>query len=143
MKKDKVLFVYEEDGAYKIESLWAEKSGDGYKILNAPFFVKNVSYGDVVSVELDDGELYFDSLLEESGHSTVQLIFFNKENIKDITDTLVRMGCDWEGSHIKELISVDVPKEVIYSSVQNYLDSLEEQEIISYREACISSMHRS
>ena len=35
----------------------------------------------MVSVEEEDGELHFDELIEQSGNSTVQIIFFNESDI--------------------------------------------------------------
>jgi hypothetical protein len=40
---------------------------------------------------------------------------------------LENFGCTWEGSNIKTLISVDIPKDVSYSIVKKYLDKGEKE----------------
>lgn len=133
----KVSFVYEEEGEYKIESLWTIKTDEYYKVDNIPFFIKNVSLGDIVSVEDDDGELFFDDIIETSGHSTIQIVFFDQSKAESIEKSLEERGCHWEGSHIKSLISVDIPSEVNYEPIKKFLDDLESLKILEYREACL------
>jgi len=135
--KAKILLVYEDEEGCQVESVWASKSDEYYKIDNIPFFAKNIALGDLVSVENDDGELYFDSLIEASGHSTIQIAFFDMSKVGDVQRTLEEMGCHWEGSHIESLISVDVPIEVPYASVKEFLETQESLRVLEYREACL------
>ncbi|MBK6840597.1 MAG: DUF4265 domain-containing protein [Bacteroidetes bacterium] len=106
-----MLLVYDDEGTYKIESVWATKVGENYKIVNIPFFAKNLALGDIVSVEKDNGDLYFDTLIEPSGNSVVRLMIFDENNVESVGADLVKLGCGWEGSHIKNLITVNIPKE--------------------------------
>jgi hypothetical protein len=124
------------------ESVWAEKVGDNYKILNVPFFAPNIAYGDIVKVETDDGVLYFDELLEESGHSTIQMIIFDKANQSEIEKNLIKLGCDWESSHIKNYISVDIPPTISYTAVKKYLNNGRLENRFDYKEACLSLIHK-
>lgn len=139
----KILIVYKgPDGSIDTESVWAEKRGDNYKILNVPFFAPNIAYGDIVQVENDNGTLYFDELIEESGHSTIQIIIFDKENQSQIENEIVGLGCDWEGSHIKNYISVDVPPTISYNVLKAYLSKAQSLKKLDYKEACLSQIHR-
>jgi Domain of unknown function (DUF4265) len=64
MSNSKILLTYKNDeGGYSIESVWATKEGEYYRINNIPFFAPNIALDDLVSAEEDDGALYFDSLI--------------------------------------------------------------------------------
>ncbi len=142
-KEKKILLVYKDfDDVFQIESVWAEKMDEYYRIVNIPFFAKNVAYGDIVAVENDGGSLYFDSLIKPSGHSTIQMIINDPNELKGIGNTLVSMGCDWEESHIKGYISIDIPKNVDYTQIRKYLEEGLSQNKWDYREACLSDEHR-
>jgi hypothetical protein len=139
MSDSKILLTYKDDeGAYKIESVWATKEGEYYRINNIPFFAANIALNDLVSVEEDNGALYFNALIEPSGHSAVQMIIFNENEIVQIGKELEQFGCTWEGSHIKTLISIDIPNEVSYNIVKQFLDKGEKDGRWSYKEACLS-----
>ena len=139
MSNNKILLTYkDDDGNYKIESVWATKEGDNYRINNIPFFATNIALNDLVSAKEDDGGLYFDRLIEPSGHSAVQMIIFDEKEVMQIGKELEQFGCTWEGSHIKTLIAIDIPKEILYSAVNQYLDKGEKNGRWSYKEACLS-----
>ena len=56
----KILLTYKNgEGDIKVESVWAIKQGGNYKVVNIPFFVPNISWGDIVSVEMDVGRIAF------------------------------------------------------------------------------------
>lgn len=139
MSDSKILLTYKDDeGNYQVESVWATKQGGFYRINNIPFLAANVALDDLVSVEKDDNALYFDELIEASGHSTIQMIIFDGDELLQIGKELESLGCTWEGSHIKTLIAIDVPKEIDYVDVKNYLDKGEKEERWSYKEACLA-----
>ncbi|MBN9284088.1 MULTISPECIES: DUF4265 domain-containing protein [unclassified Flavobacterium] len=135
--KQKIKFVYKDlEGNIAIESVWAEKHGDFYKIKNVPFFAPNIAFDDIISVEYDDEELFFDEIIEESGNSTIQIIVFNESLIPEITGEIERFNCGWEGSHLKGYISVNVPKDVSYLGLKQFLDSKSND--LDYKEACLA-----
>lgn len=135
----KVLLVYRDlNEQIQTESVWAEKIGENYKIENIPFFAPNIAYGDLVKVEDDNGELYFDELIEPSGHSTIQMIIYDHFNLQRIGDELIDLGCDWEGSHLQGYISVDVPESISYKPIKEYLENGFLQKKWDYKEACLS-----
>ena len=139
MSDSKILLTYKDDeGQYQIESVWASKEGDYYKINNIPFFAINIALDDIVSVDEDEGALYFKKLIKSSGHSAVQLIILNGYDVAGIGKELEDLGCTWEGSHIKNCIAVDVPKDISYDIVRKYLDKGERAGRWSYREACLA-----
>lgn len=136
-KKIKICY-YDVENNVAVESLWATKEGEFYRIKNIPFFAPNLSYDDLVKVELDDNELYFDELVQASGHSTLQIIFFDDDFISIVKSHLTELGCSWEGSHKEKYISVDIPSSVDYKPVKTFLEGLESQSKLSYKEACLA-----
>ncbi|RAJ00508.1 uncharacterized protein DUF4265 [Chitinophaga skermanii] len=135
---DKILFTYKGfDDNYYIESVWAEKHGNYYRIVNIPFFATSIAYGDIVSVENDNGELHYLDIIAASGHSTINISFFIEEEIDNTTKKLTELGCDWEGSHIKTYISVDIPQTVNYKNVKDFLNTGATKGYFDFREACI------
>jgi hypothetical protein len=139
MSDSKILLTYKDyEGNYQVESLWATKHGNYYEIDNIPFFAPNIALGDLIDVEEDAGQLHFNRLIKPSGHRTIQVIFFDDSYVIQFGKDLEELGCTWEGSHLKNLISVDVPKEVSYIIVKNYLDKGEKEMYLSYKEACLA-----
>lgn len=139
MSDSKILLTYKDyDGNYQIESVWATKEGEYYRINNIPFFSPNIALNDLIKAELDEGALYFDKLIEASGHSVVQIVFLDETSHSSTEKELENMGCTWEGSHVRNLISVDIPPIVNYAKVKEYLDEREAAGILSYREACLA-----
>jgi len=138
MSDSKILLTFEDEGGnYQTESVWATKQGEYYRIDNIPFLAPSIALHDVVSVEEDDGALYFNELIEASNHSTIQMIIFNEGEVPQIGRELEVLNCSWEGSHIKNLIAIDVPNDVSYQVVKEYLDKGEEENRWSYKEACL------
>jgi len=68
----------------------------------------------------------------------LQIIIYNKNDIADITKMIEHFGCGWEGSHLEGYISVNVPKEVDYTNVSEYLDKMLGMEKLDYKEACLA-----
>jgi hypothetical protein len=140
MKQVKILFEYYDttNNEYSIESVWATPFGNGYKIDNILFYANEYSWGDIVSVENRNNELYVIDLLEASGHSTVRIIFYDYNIIPSTRLQLQSLGCSSEISDNANLISVDIPFSADYSIVRDYLEEGENSEIWSYEESCIA-----
>jgi Domain of unknown function (DUF4265) len=141
MKHKKIFFEHENspEGGYAIESVWGIPIGNNhYKIDNILFYAPEYSLGDVVSVENREGELFVNGLIEESGHSTVRLIFNNQDDVQESRNYLKNLGCDSEISEVPILISIDIPSNVSYSEIKAYLEEGEKLLKWSYEEACIA-----
>jgi hypothetical protein len=103
------------------EGLWAESVGDAagaFRLLNSPFFVRGVSYLDVVrAVRQDDvGRMQFDRMIEHSGHSTCMILVVpGSREFPRYWSGLQQLGCTYESMEIeislgrRVLHSVDVP----------------------------------
>ena len=142
--KTKVTLVYKdlEDNIAE-ETLWAVPLENGlYQIDNIPFYAPNVSNKDIISIEDDEGVLYFDDLIEASGHSTVQIIFFDDSKSKGLLKELEMIGFNWEGMKEQPYYTVDIPFGVSYNPVKALLDKKAEAGILDYKESCLAENHR-
>ena len=136
----KILLEYEDEGEIILESVWTTPIGEYFRIDNIPFYAESIAFGDLVSAKEENGELIFDSLIEASGHSVIQIIFYDKKDVDRVTQDLINLGCEWEGSHIATYIAVDVPPSVPYKTIQAYLDQKTSEEVLGYKEACLGSL---
>lgn len=137
--QSKILFEFEDfNGEYAIESIWSTKLKNGYKIDNIPFYVKGFALGDVVSVQEKEGELYVVDLIEESGHSTIRILFNDINDIQQTRAELTNLGCESEISDNTVLISVDIPPTVQYEQIKKYLETGESADKWGYQEACLA-----
>ena len=136
---NRVFFVQAaENGEYETESLWCQKVENGYAVDNIPFIVKGISLGDVISLEFDedDQQYYFEDLVSRSGNSTIRIVFFNRE-VDEVRDWLNKKNCESEVLLAKNLVAVNIPHDVDYLPIKQYLDKGEEAGIWSYEESCL------
>jgi hypothetical protein len=136
-QKVKIVYYDLEDNL-AVENVWTDKEGEYHRIKNIPAFAYNLAYNDLISVENDNDELYFDSLIEPSGHSTVQIIIYSDDDVEEVKNKITDLKCSWEGTHIRGYIAVDVPEEVDYKIVKQYLDELFKEKKLDYKEACLA-----
>jgi hypothetical protein len=140
--RNKVILVYKDlEGAIAEETIWVQSDGENYKIDNIPFYAPNLALNDIISVEDEHGTLYFDDLIRPSGHSTLQVIFFVPEEIEQVLKVLERMGCKWEGMKDQPYFAIDVPPDTHYEKVKEFLDQKFKNEILDFKESCLSERH--
>lgn len=143
MNKNKVIFTYYdvEDNIAE-ESLWIEVlNNDECQIKNIPFFAPNIAYNDIIKVENDEGLLYFDEIIKTSEHSTIQVVFFKTEIIEDVIKEIESLGCSWEGMNNQKFLAIDIPNNVNYNKIKEYLNDQFEKNILDYKESCLSETH--
>ncbi len=129
-----------EDGYPPVEneSLWANKSSAGYVLDNIPFFTNEATLGDTVSVTIDNyGNFWFDKNIANSSNSLIRIVFFDIEFKDRIRDYLNNMGCSTEFIEEYGVLSVDIPKNVIYDDVLEYVESQAKNGRIDYEEPII------
>lgn len=140
--KNKIVLVYKDiEGRLAEETIWGQLVEENYKVDNIPFYAPNLALNDIISVEDDDGVLYFNELIKPSGHSTIQVIFFNQEEIKRVTKVVEQLGCQWEGMKNQPYFAVDVPFNVDYRPVRQFLIQELNNQILDFKEACLSENH--
>ena len=142
--RSKVTLVYKdlEDNIAE-ETLWAVLLENGlYQIDNIPFYAPNISNKDIIAIEDDEGVLYFDDLIETSGHSTVQIVFFDDSKSSNLLNKLETMDCSWEGMKDRPYYTVDIPFNINYKPVKALLDKEAEIGVLDYKESCLAENHR-
>lgn len=129
--------IEREDSGVEVESLWATREPNGYRIDSIPFFARGLAWGDVVAVSLDaDGGMRFTELVAASGHSTVRVLLSSADDVNPVRDELRVMGCDSELCGVL-LVAVDVPPNVSYASVRTYLEKGEADGKFEFEEGCL------
>lgn len=121
----------------EVETLWAIPRGEGFKLDNIPFYAKGAALDDVVSANEVNGCLYVDGVLKPSGHSTVRLWFAEKDDVQVVRAELKSMGCVSEISDNPRLVAIDIPPDVKYENIRDYLDVGEAEGKWDYQEACL------
>lgn len=141
--RTRITLTYKDlDGNFAQETIWAEDLGEGrFKVDNIPFFAPNLALNDIITAEEEDGILHFEQILEVSGHSTLQIIFFQPDQSSGVLARLEALGCAWEGMKNQPYFSVDIPVSVDYPLVKNLLKVYCQKDILDYREACLSLVH--
>lgn len=135
------------------EGLWAERteheSTVAYKILNSPFFSREVSFLDLVEARLnkDDERLLFYRAHRRSGHSTyMALLSTTPKSISFHWDSLQALGCTYESTTIvtsigKQLLySIDVPAASDIYMVYSILKKGEENGVWMFQEGHVGHM---
>lgn len=140
--KNKVVLVYKDnEGEIAEETVWVQQVGENYKIDNIPFYAPNLALNDLISVENDEGTLYFDELIEASGHSTVQVIFFKAGEAERVLKSIEQLSCQWEGMIGQPYFAVDIPPNINYKKVRQLLDVEFDNKILDFKEASLSENH--
>lgn len=106
---------------FEIEHLWVEKQGKLYSIENAPFFVKNLAVGDLISAEIDEYNYVINWKVEKKSGNSTAWIIINKKN--DVLDKLELFGCQVEGGPLSDFYSVNIPNIVDFSEIEKILSS--------------------
>jgi hypothetical protein len=133
---------------HSAESLWASPvAGEGYQILNSPFFRRGIAFNDVVTAVATDQErlFEFEKVVKRSGHSTYMFFFeVNTPEFKAYWQKLREEGCSDESMDIKlsigrrHLYSVDVPPTANLRYVYQVLEQGELQGVWRFQEGYAS-----
>lgn len=140
--KKLTLTYYDVEDNIAEETVWIKSLNDvEYQIKNIPFYAPNIAYNDIVKVEDDEGVLYFDEIIKTSEHSTIQIVFFKEGFSEIVTKDIELLGCSWEGIHNQKIIAIDVPPNINYIKIREYLNIQFDRNILDYKEACLSETH--
>lgn len=132
-----LLEVERDDGTCDVESVWAVSEVGGFRLDNIPFYARGLAWGDIVSATPDpDGLLRYTGLVGASGHSTIRLLFADVRAVQGVRDELRAMGCDSE-LDLPVLVAVDIPPDVPYPPIRDYLAKKERAGILEYEEGCL------
>lgn len=143
--KIQLLLVYKhdpEDTEIFSERVDAVKVGEYYKLIHVPAFAPNIAYGDIIKVEYDDGEYYFDELIEESGFSVVHVIIWDAQVRDDVINELTQLHCGVNTHIADNYMVISVPPGAPYAPIRQYLTIQKEGGRIDFGETCLSYVHR-
>lgn len=130
--------VQDEDGypPVGVENLWVDpgEAEGQYVVSNTPFFVRDVTLGDIIAVREDEGHLWFDRVIQESDNSLIRVVAFERADVDGICKHLQRLGCCVEYERAHNLIAVNIPGDVPLATVQEYLLREARAERIDYEE---------
>jgi hypothetical protein len=130
-KSRKVSFKLEQDeNGYppdKWETLWADEIEPGlYCVDNIPFYVYGISSGDLISAEDDGDQLVFGKLVRPSSNTVFRLYVAEAAEMQAIRESLRALGCESELSNLPKLVAVEVPGDVDFGLVADFLEKGEE-----------------
>lgn len=139
-----IVLTYKHDSKDEeifTERVDAEQIGEHYRLVYVPAFAKNIAYGDIVKVEYNEGEYYFDELIEESGYSVVHIVIFKPDSKNELVNSLTRLNCGLNTHVADNYLVISIPPTVLYKPVQVYLQKEKASGNIDFRESCQSRKH--
>ena len=138
IKMKKLFFNLEVIDGYppvSMESVWVEVTEEGYlKVNNIPFYSKEISFGDIVSViQTEENYLLYDKTIIHSKNSTLRIVFFNEnQKFKDkILAKLINLGCESETFNAN-FHAINIPIQVDIEEIYNFLDEFVETDDLDY-----------
>lgn len=136
----KIIFPIDqdEDGypPYSVETIWAEVIGEKkYKIDNIPFYVRNVSVGDIVLADSSALGLSYVSTTNKSDNSTLRVICYEDDAKTRLLQRLYNFGCDFEVGVPKDLVAINVPADAKVKALLEYLDAECKGDQLDYEES--------
>jgi hypothetical protein len=110
-----------------IETPWAERIGDHFRLANLPWYAYGVSDDDLVDAVTTDVEVLFDyvRVVAPSGNRLIRVIF-EDGHYQSMLDQLQAMGCHYEGFN-KKYFAVSIPLHVPLNDVTQLLTRSELQ----------------
>ncbi len=147
--KVKVLFRFFSDilEEWKVETMWADiinVDKGFYRLDNIPFYAPYLASDDIVFAEYDatEGMLTYRRTVEYSGNSTIHVVIMDEfTEINSICDIFKEFGCVSERLN-KGYFAMGILADINYQPIKEKLAELENKEIISYAESCLSSQHQ-
>jgi hypothetical protein len=129
---EKIPFALESEGDWPpvgTERVWCERVASNYKLVNAPFFINGLAYGDVFEATPDpvNGHVFSFKIIEESGHSLVWALNNSTIDIDAFKKEILSTGCNFEGFQKFSLYAIDIPTKVNSHEISEILDRYEEQ----------------
>ena len=130
-----------EDRAHGVEteSLWAQVTGKGrYRIDNIPFYVYDISLGDVVAGTADGDRIAFERVLKRGGHSTYRVLVkdemgFESSPFREGWRELEKHGCSYEVAR-RRWIAIDIPPSADVFAVYRILEDGENRAVWTFEE---------
>jgi hypothetical protein len=119
------------------ESLWAAAVGPNlYELRNSPWHVRKVNWLDVIEAipEAEDKLPEFVKVHKRSGHRTIHVYVFEagQVNKQEFLEMCNQLGATYEGMDDK-MYALDFEPEIDIAPAIEYLESLQNRELITWR----------
>lgn len=143
---DKIIFFLpiDQDGfpPISVELINATQIKEGvFKLDNTPFFTSDISFNDIVTASPTEhiNQFEFIEVIEQSSFVALSIIIMDKSMDSFLMDFFRGLDCVIEYGEfgVYRVLAVAVPKSVDYGSVRESLQSLENQELISFSELAL------
>ena len=112
-----------------VECIPAVQLGQGYLLEKPPFFVPDLSAGDLIEVESEEDEVTTFRHIKKSARSTIWVMAFDSESVRKALDKLLARGCNIEALVDFSYYSIDVPEACSLDDIDNALGSLSEDQL--------------
>jgi len=127
------------------EGVWAEPlGGDRYRISNTPWWVRGLSYDDVVEARADsDGILWATRKITFSGRLTVRVIPLREGPLagseRAVLDAFTDLGVGGEiAGHGYRIVALDIPPDADFRAIVARLRAGQADGSWAYEEACVT-----
>lgn len=111
------------------ESMAVEDVSTGHMVIVPPFFLHDMSVGDVIDVDRDGAGVVVDwRHVTKSRRSTVWVLAKSGANIEPVLDKLKALGCNIERFEEVRYFAIDVPETCSLEALDDCLDAVAEDE---------------
>jgi hypothetical protein len=136
----KIYFPLErdEDGypPSDVEGLWAIPRGEEtFQVDNLPFYVRDISLGDIVATNNRNGRHEFIGLKTKSKNSNLRVSMKKENERKKVLQELEELGGQFETG--ADLIAILVPEGVPLKPIRTYLWRKYDEGVLDFEEASI------
>ena len=122
----------------KYESMWGEKNGNSFKIKNAPFFLDNLAFDDIVEIKKLEDDLYnIEKVITPSNFSTIWLYINEDRDISTLLREIKNLKCGIEGGVIDNYYSINIPSKFVLDKLDKLLNSYVNQNKVIIDYPCI------
>lgn len=129
----------DEDGypPFTSERLWARKLDDDlYEIDNIPFFVRDLSLGDRISVDAAaPGGLVYRGTRERSSNSTIRVFIIREDVRTALFGEIEKSGAEYELGAIPDMVAINIPVNSDVAGLLRYLDEASREKALEYEQA--------
>ncbi|MEC4595260.1 DUF4265 domain-containing protein [Nitrospirillum amazonense] len=112
------------------EKVPCEGMPNGYRALTAPLYVRGMSVGDIIMVQVDAAGLVQSwRHLHQSSHSTVWLLRMRATELDLGLEALRRLGCHTVSAPQLSSYAIDVPPSVALAQVDAIIDTFDPEAV--------------
>jgi hypothetical protein len=132
-----LVYLDEPEPSYQTELVNTIQVERGYQLTSIPFFAKHLALHDIISVETEEGIHYFDDIVVKSGHSVIRVLFTTQQTLTHVMGGMQQLGANAFRYDTSRLVAFDVPAQVAYEPIKQFLTQGEAQGWWEYQEACL------